>query len=392
MRPCPTRRLLAVTVAAVLLATGTAPIAGATGDDPRLAEQDGVPAGDYEGAVYFQGLRNLSGLSAVGQQTDIVQSVLSSSIDLDLTVASGGDTGRVETGSATVAIEWENTGTFSYGTTTETGTLGVTGDIGQIVVAGTLARSVLAWDSDGNFIDAVSRTTDIDVSWVFDLTHWTCGALEYRFSEESRSGSFMSFALRPTQETDAAGFDVFHNLSVYATVRPPGGPDLADIAMGVRIMEELVASVIADPSPPNLLTLRLGIEGLERAWSTFIERGACVAVPQGVTLERELSKIQELITELIVAILEQADSLPLSVLAEVIGAGVRVGAIAPGAGGPGQELFDAFGDELDQRLAAAIESDDITTINDIFVLAVQYGWDEIAAAAFDAIPADDVDE
>lgn len=379
-----TRAIVATAlVSALLTSTAVSPV-DATGEEPPADQVYAVPSGDWVGAIFFDGTRTSSGLSEVGQQTDIFQRVDGTSIGLQTAMGSGDRGGYVEAGTANVSIDWSESATFGSRTVNETGTLQVSGDVTRFEVAGTLERALSASDSEGNPIGSVSGTTVIEVNWVFELVEVTCGLFEYRLSEDSTGGSFLWFAQRPRQETGTAGFDISHDLTVRAVLQAPGGPDFANLATDLQQVEEAIGQVVADPNDQNVQLLLAEIVALEAIGSRFIEAGTCVTFAQATFLANGLSVLQELIAQMIGVVLQQKD-LPLDVLVEVLGIGVRVRAIAPGIGGTGQELFDAIGAELGEQLGVAIGADDIDTITDIYVVAVQYGFDALVAVAGDAL-------
>lgn len=376
-------RIAAASAATVLLAIHGAAV-GVAGQDPPVDESDDLWSGTWTGAIFFDGTRTSSGLSAVGQQTDIFQRIDAASIGLTAAVGSGDGSDDITSGTSDVSIAWSESGTFAVRTVAETGTLQVTGDISRIEVAGTLARALSASDSEGNPLGSQSGTRDVDVRWVFDLVDLTCGLAEYRLSEDSRGESILWYAQRPRVETDSVGFDIVNDLTVRALLKAPGGPDFVDLAVSLQIMEEVIATIVADPTGQNVQTLLLELRVLEDLRSKFIAAGTCVSVGQATFLAGGLTVLQELITQMIGVVLQQ-DDVPLDVLVDVLGIGVRTGAISPGSGGPGGDLYDAVGVELGEQLGVAVAADDVDAILDIYVVAVQYGYGDVITAASAAL-------
>lgn len=379
-------------VVSVLVVTAAVDGARATsartgGAEPPADQAYDLPPGEWTGAVFLSGTRHRSGLSAVGQPTEIDERVNSASVGLELTMGDSADSGRVTAGSASVAIHWADTGTFSSSTVEERGTLEVTGDVVRLEASGVLDRTIAVKDSSGNPLPEVSGTKPMDVTWVLELVDASCGQFEYRLAEGSTGGSILSWAIQPPSVTATNGFVITHALSAYALVHAPGGPDFADLAQRVQQLGEIVAQIIADPSGTNVDELVFELAILEDLRSDLIATGTCLNTGQLAFVVEGLTQVQTLISQMIGAILERAGELDLDVLVDVLGLGVRTGVISPGLDGSGHELWAAFGVELDARLFAAVAAGDWDTVVDIAVVAAQYGYDQIALNAAEALSA-----
>ena len=380
------RRTFSLFVAAAILVPAASSSAGSS-DEPTPPDQEfDVPTGEWTGVVFLQGTRNRSGLSAVGQPTDIYESVTSSSIGLDLTMGDGVRKGYVESGSATVSIDWTYSGTFSQSTGSETGTLELEGDVTRIEATGTLTRSVDVSDSSGNPLPDVSGSDPIEVTWVFELADATCGQFQYRLAEGTGGGSMLSWAVNPSSVTTGNGFVITHDLTVAALLQAPGGPDFTDLALRLQQLADTLSEVIADPTEDGLVTIVFHLQALEQLRSDLVATGNCLNTGQLAFVSQGQLLVQSLVSQLLGALLERAGELPLDVLVDALGIGVRSGAVIPGFDGQtGDQLWAAFGVELDSRLFLAIAAEDWDTISDIAVTAAQYGYDQIAVNAAEAL-------
>lgn len=356
-----------------------------TGPEPGPDQSYDFPPGQWTGTVAFSGTRQGSGLSAVGQPTQINEQVDGATIEIVVQIGDGERSGLIESGTANVSIGHSEIGTFSSSVTSETGGLSVEGDLTHFELHGTLTRDLSAWDADGNFIDAVSYPSDIDVRWTFDLVDAECGAFEYELTD-ARGASLISWAARPNQE-QINGFDFTHDLSVGALLGAPGdGPSLFALQNAVAETEMLVAGMVRNPEVQQIDELLEQIRDIEQLYTQYIESQKCLAWELQAMVEQSKATLRQLLTDLITVLLEQ-DTLETSVLVTVFTIAVRVGAIAPGIeGGPGQDLLDLTVTAVQSDLADAIEAEDLDLILKIMAWAAQYGIQELvddAQAALD---------